>query len=61
MTFKEPYIISVFGFYTGVLAPGRNTEQGGDGAREQWQVKHTLILAHASVVKSYHDDFEEAQ
>lgn len=61
VTFNEPYIVSVFGFHSGVLAPGRNTERGGDSAREPWKVGHTLILAHASVIKLYHDYFKEAQ
>jgi beta-glucosidase len=57
VTFNEPYVISVFGFHTGVLAPGRNTTRGGDGATEPWKVGHTAILAHASVAKLFHEEF----
>ncbi|KAH8587943.1 glycoside hydrolase superfamily [Bisporella sp. PMI_857] len=61
VTFNEPYIISIFGHHSGVLAPGHNKENGFDTKTEPWLVGHTLILSHASVVKVYHEEFKPAQ
>ncbi|KAH7371469.1 glycoside hydrolase superfamily [Cadophora sp. MPI-SDFR-AT-0126] len=56
ITFNEPYIISIFGHHSGVLAPGHNKETRFDTKTEPWRVGHTLILSHAAAVKIYHRD-----
>ncbi|KAL4900636.1 hypothetical protein BDW74DRAFT_182471 [Aspergillus multicolor] len=61
ITFNEPYIIAIFGHHSGVLAPGRCTEAGGDSSREPWVVGHTLILAHAAAVGLYTRDYAGIQ
>ncbi|EED13542.1 beta-glucosidase, putative [Talaromyces stipitatus ATCC 10500] len=57
----EPYIISIFGNHSGVLAPGRSTPTGGDSRTERWQVGHTIILSHAAVVQIYTTEFQQSQ
>ncbi|KAK1149691.1 hypothetical protein N8T08_005244 [Aspergillus melleus] len=61
ITFNEPYIISIFGHHTGVLAPGRNSSNGGDSRTEPWIVAHTLIVSHASLVQIYASEFQPSQ
>ncbi|OOQ87653.1 Beta-glucosidase 1B [Penicillium brasilianum] len=62
ITFNEPYIISVFGHHSGVLAPGRNsTSNGGDSRTEPWRVGHTIILSHAAAVEIYKREFLPSQ
>lgn len=61
VTFNEPYIISIFGYHSGILAPGRCTARGGDSSIEPFIVGHTLILSHAAAIFAYHDEFEESQ
>ncbi|KAL4979008.1 glycoside hydrolase superfamily [Aspergillus desertorum] len=61
ITFNEPYIIAIFGHHSGVLAPGRSTETGGDSSTEPWVVEHTLILAHAATVEMYTRDYATIQ
>lgn len=61
ITFNEPYIISVFGHHSGVLAPGRSTANGGDSRVEPWRVGHTIILSHTSVVQIYATEFQPSQ
>ncbi|KAH8168855.1 glycosyl hydrolase family 1 domain-containing protein [Sarocladium implicatum] len=57
VTFNEPYIISVYGFHSGVLAPGRTV----DPAREALRAGHSIILAHAAAVTAYADEFAPRQ
>lgn len=61
ITFNEPYIISVFGYHSGVLAPGRSTLSGGDSETEPWLVGHSLILAHAAATHLYVTEFQPSQ
>ncbi|KAF7556055.1 hypothetical protein G7Z17_g1746 [Cylindrodendrum hubeiense] len=61
ITFNEPYIISVFGYHSGVLAPGRSTLSGGDSKTEPWRVGHSIILAHAAATHAYALDFQPSQ
>ncbi|KAL2825989.1 glycoside hydrolase superfamily [Aspergillus cavernicola] len=61
VTFNEPYIISVFGYHSGILAPGRTTSTGGDSRTEPWRVGHTIILAHAVAVRAYARDYQDRQ
>ncbi|CAH0024993.1 unnamed protein product [Clonostachys rhizophaga] len=61
VTFNEPYIISIFGHHSGVLAPGHCAEMGNDTKTEPWRVGHTLILSHASVVQLYTKEFQPSQ
>jgi beta-glucosidase len=34
ITFNEPYIVSIYGFHSGVLAPGRSSTMGNDSGTE---------------------------
>ncbi|KAH9206084.1 glycoside hydrolase superfamily [Leptodontidium sp. 2 PMI_412] len=61
ITFNEPYIISIFGHHSGVVAPGHNMETGFDTKKEPWKVGHALILSHAAVVQLYHREFKPTQ
>ncbi|ETS79834.1 hypothetical protein PFICI_07363 [Pestalotiopsis fici W106-1] len=61
ITFNEPYIISIFGHHSGVLAPGRCAHVGTDTKTEPWLVGHTIILAHATAVRLYTADFQPTQ
>jgi beta-glucosidase len=61
ITFNEPYIISIFGHHSGLLAPGRSTATEGDSRTEPWRVGHTLILAHTAAVRAYATDFQSTQ
>jgi beta-glucosidase len=61
ITFNEPYIISIFGHHSGVLAPGRNTANGGNSKIEPWRVGHTIILSHAAVIQMYGAEFQPLQ
>ena len=61
VTFNEPYIISIFGHHSGVLAPGHNTATGFDTKVEPWRVGHTIILSHASVVEIYASEYQPNQ
>ncbi|RKL26004.1 Beta-glucosidase 1B [Fusarium proliferatum] len=64
MTFTEPWIISTFGYNRGVFAPGRSSDRSkdpeGDSSRECWIVGHNILLAHASAVKIYRDEFKNS-
>ncbi|KAJ5655352.1 hypothetical protein N7507_007302 [Penicillium longicatenatum] len=60
-TYNEPYIISIFGHHSGVLAPGHNSAAGNDTRKEPWRVGHTIILSHAKVVKIYATEFQRPQ
>ncbi|KAJ5875473.1 uncharacterized protein N7473_012820 [Penicillium subrubescens] len=60
-TFNEPYIISIFGHHSGVLAPGHSAAAGHDSRIEPWRVGHTIILSHAAVVDMYATEFQPSQ
>jgi beta-glucosidase len=61
ITFNEPYIISIFGHHSGILAPGRSTATGGDSRTEPWRVGHTIILSHLAAVQTYATEFQASQ
>lgn len=62
ITLNEPWCSSVLGYNTGLFAPGRCSDRSkskeGDSSREHLIVAHHLLLAHASAVKAYRDDFK---
>ncbi|KAK7027949.1 Beta-glucosidase 1B [Paramarasmius palmivorus] len=65
LTMNEPWCISILGYGRGVFAPGRSSDRErsveGDGSREPWIVGHSVLLAHASAVKAYREDFKPTQ
>jgi beta-glucosidase len=61
VTFNEPYVISVFGYHSGSLAPGHNRATGFDTKTEPWRVGHTIILSHTSVAQIYANEFQPTQ
>jgi beta-glucosidase len=61
ITFNEPYVISIFGHHSGVLAPGRSTATGGDSRTEPWRVGHTIILSHTAAIQLYETEFRKSQ
>lgn len=61
ITFNEPYIVSLFGYHSGILAPGHSTQTGHDSTTEPWRVGHSLVLAHALAVQTYVTDFQSSQ
>lgn len=61
VTFNEPYIISIFAYLNGTLAPGHCREAGTDTKTEPWRVGHTVILSHAVIVQMYMDEFHPLQ
>lgn len=62
MTFTEPWIVSVFGYNRGVFAPGRSSDRStapeGDSSRECWIAGHNILLAHATAVEIYREEFK---
>ncbi|KAK0499187.1 beta-glucosidase 1B [Armillaria luteobubalina] len=62
LTMNEPWCISVLGYGRGVFAPGRSSDRArsveGDSSREPWIVGHNVLLAHASAVKLYREEFK---
>ncbi|CAK7331897.1 unnamed protein product [Dovyalis caffra] len=69
ITLNEPFIFSVYGYDTGVHAPGRistleNSCPGQpkiSGATEVYMVSHHLLLAHATAVKVYKEKYQACQ
>ncbi|THU82827.1 glycoside hydrolase family 1 protein [Dendrothele bispora CBS 962.96] len=65
LTMNEPWCISILGYGRGVFAPGRSSDrersQEGDSSREPWIVGHSVLLAHASAVKVYREEFKAKQ
>jgi beta-glucosidase len=51
ITFNEPWVTSVFGYGTGVMAPGRRSN------REPYQAAHHQLRAHAKTVALYRDRY----
>lgn len=62
ITFNEPYCTTVFGYNSGVFAPGRTSDRSrnpfGDSSKEPWIVAHNILIAHGAAVKAYRDDFK---
>jgi beta-glucosidase len=61
ITFNEPFIISIYGFHSGVLAPGHSTPNGNDSSTEPFRVAHSIIIAHAAAVELYIREFYPVQ
>ncbi|KAH7363303.1 glycoside hydrolase superfamily [Plectosphaerella cucumerina] len=61
VTFNEPYIMTVYGFHDGGIAPGHSTARGNDSSTEPLRVGHSLILAHAATVEAYVTEFQKSQ
>ncbi|PVH93636.1 glycoside hydrolase family 1 protein [Periconia macrospinosa] len=55
ITFNEPYIISIYGHHSGVLAPGHHSSV------EPFRVGHSIIVSHAAVVEEYVTGFQKCQ
>ncbi|PKS08727.1 hypothetical protein jhhlp_004780 [Lomentospora prolificans] len=60
-TFNEPYIISIFGYNLGFLAPGHNAADGFDTKTEPWRAGHSIIVSHAAAVEIYAKEFKDEQ
>ncbi|KIY67180.1 glycoside hydrolase family 1 protein [Cylindrobasidium torrendii FP15055 ss-10] len=62
LTMNEPWCISVLGYGRGVFAPGHGKPNGpGDASREAWIVGQNVVLAHASAVKAYREEYKPTQ
>ncbi|UPK99342.1 hypothetical protein LCI18_010277 [Fusarium solani-melongenae] len=65
ITFNEPWVVSVKGYWEGCFAPGRSSTNpdcdAGDSTTETWIVSHNLILAHARATRLYNKEFRPKQ
>ncbi|KAH7309625.1 family 1 glycoside hydrolase [Stachybotrys elegans] len=65
ITLNEPWIQSIFGYATGVNAPGRSSTNDqaaeGDSATEPWIAGKALIMSHARAVALYNNEFRPQQ
>ncbi|KAH7131565.1 family 1 glycoside hydrolase [Dactylonectria estremocensis] len=65
ITLNEPWIVSIFGYATGINAPGRSSTNPqsteGNTATEPWIVGKALIMSHARAVAAYNEDFRPSQ
>lgn len=72
LTFNEPWTFSWIGYGSGVHAPGRCTDSdydqnctrdggGGNSSTEPYIVVHHVILAHATAVRNYKDNYQKTQ
>jgi len=63
ITLNEPWCSAVLGYNVGLFAPGRCSDRTksaeGDSSREHLIAAHSLILAHASAVKAYREQFKQ--
>ncbi|MFP4283076.1 MAG: GH1 family beta-glucosidase [Opitutales bacterium] len=55
ITLNEPWVVSIFGYNHGVMAPGRKSR------REPYAVAHQLLRGHARAVRVYNEDFRGRQ
>ncbi|KAL2406926.1 Beta-glucosidase 1B [Exophiala dermatitidis] len=62
ITFNEPFCSSILSYHMGVHAPGRTSDRTkspvGDSTTEPWIVGHSILLAHATAVKIYREQFK---
>jgi len=62
ITFNEPWCSSILGYSTGLFAPGHTSDRTksaiGDSSRECWIVGHNFLIAHATSVKIYREEFK---
>ncbi|KAF4464751.1 beta-glucosidase 1B [Fusarium albosuccineum] len=61
VTFNEPYVIAVYGYQSGVLAPGHSIANGNDANTEPWRVGHSIIVSHAAAIDIYTTEFQPSQ
>ncbi|KAL1986760.1 hypothetical protein VTN96DRAFT_5625 [Rasamsonia emersonii] len=65
ITLNEPWIVSIFGYATGINAPGRSSinkdASEGDTSTEPWIVGKSLIMSHARAVRLYNREFRASQ
>lgn len=55
ITLNEPWVVSIFGYGNGVMAPGRQSNA------EPYQVAHQLLRAHGRAVRLYREHYQEQQ
>ncbi len=55
ITLNEPWVVSIFGYGNGVMAPGRVSTS------EPYEVAHQLLRAHANAVHVYRTRFQDSQ
>ncbi|WCJ19001.1 beta glucosidase 16 [Euphorbia peplus] len=66
-TLNEPYVFIKDGYDSGTKAPGRCSNwlhlncTGGDSSTEPYLVGHHQLLAHATAVKVYKDNYQASQ
>lgn len=62
ITFNEPWCSAVLGYSVGQFAPGHTSNRDkspvGDSSTEPWIVGHHILLAHATAVKIYREEFK---
>ncbi|THG03572.1 hypothetical protein TEA_022949 [Camellia sinensis var. sinensis] len=66
LTLNEPYEFTVYGYGSGIYAPGRCSEYignctSGNSATEPYIVGHHLILSHAAAVTLYREKYKVSQ
>ncbi|KAF7976929.1 hypothetical protein HWV62_5340 [Athelia sp. TMB] len=65
LTMNEPWCISILGYGRGVFAPGRCSDRArsalGDSSTEPWIAGHSVLLASASAVQAYRNEFKATQ
>ncbi|EXJ78686.1 beta-glucosidase [Capronia coronata CBS 617.96] len=61
ITFNEPWCSAILGYSLGVHAPGHTSDRTkspvGDASTEPWIVGHNILIAHASAVKVYREEY----
>ncbi|EXJ81207.1 beta-glucosidase [Capronia epimyces CBS 606.96] len=62
ITFNEPFCSAILGYHLGIHAPGHTSDRTrspvGDGSTEPWIVGHNILIAHATAVKVYREEFK---
>ncbi|EPS62836.1 hypothetical protein M569_11950, partial [Genlisea aurea] len=64
ITLNEPYIFAIYGYDTGILAPGRcsfSDCEAGNSSTEPYTVAHNMLLSHAAVVHLYNTKYKPTQ
>ncbi|XVF03227.1 hypothetical protein REPUB_Repub04eG0243300 [Reevesia pubescens] len=62
ITFNEPHVFAVQGYYTGFHAPGRcstGTCKVGNSTTELYIVGHNVLLSHATVADIYRKNYKD--
>jgi len=62
ITYNEPWCSTILGYGIGQFAPGHTSDRSksavGDSSTEPWLAAHSILVAHASAVKLYRDEFK---